>query len=147
MFIGEDSYPTDLTCINNVRLWLMEMYQIPENIMALESIIAKYIDCLNMVYDQENYCIIIKIKKTGVKKMFGREFHHDSEFYYSIIPEIFYDFLFNDQSIYRALINLLRVVFDDRYVDALNYLKQNKMALMDLCHVSCLSDNIVMLKL
>lgn len=142
MFIENKQYRTDLIDINRLRYLLFtNFYGKMEYIQKLTEIINKNIDCLGIDYCSRNYTFTVKIKKTAMRKQ--HKFRHNPGFYYQIIPNIFSEFIkMNEQDV----ISVLGTVYDDPYT-VVQYLYNNPMMLCNLCYVSCISDNIIFIKL
>lgn len=148
MFINDNNYITqDLGIVNSIRpLIFKHIYNDEKCLNTLINIIPNYIECLNVDYDRSFYTITIKIKKTGLRKTYGKNFYHHPDFYYQFIPDIFMDFLVNDINVRTKLISALSEVYPSPY-DRLNDLIRCKQLFVNLCQVLCLSDNIVVIKL
>mgnify|MGYP003299239855 CR=1 FL=1 len=142
MRIEKTNYETSLVDINNIRYLLFRnLYGNTAFIQSLTEIITRNIDCLGIDYSASEYTFTIRIKKTTMRKMYG--FYHDPNFYYSIIPNIFKEFIETHEPI---IISILR----EKYADPFNIIQKLYMdhyTLSNLCHVSCISDNILVIKL
>lgn len=138
MFIDQQTYSSDydMKIANQIRYWLYSTYYNPDTIKFLIDIISKYIDCLDASYDTVSKVILIKIKKTAMKKRHG--FKHEPTYYYPIMCSVFSDYL---ASIDPALIFQIPVDVD------LGYVLANNCILTNLCFVSCISDNVISIKL
>lgn len=148
MFINENNYSTNtLSTMNDLReIIFKNLYTDPDCINRLMGIIPKYIECLSVDYDPQFYTITIKIKKTALRKTYGRSFYHIPQFYYQFIPNIFIEFLINDLNIRGKLIQAIGEKYQDPY-EELNRILMFKESFINLCQVSCLSDNIIVIKL
>ena len=105
-------------------------------ILDLMDIIRTTIDPVSIEFDVATYSFFIKIKKTNMKKNKG--FTNIPEFYYGnfIIP-VFLEFI---QTHYNDIVNLRDPFMTDMVIS-------NPSALINICHVTCLSDNMVVVKL
>lgn len=148
MFINENNYNINtLGMMNELReIIFKNLYSDSNCIKSLIEIIPKYIECLSVDYDPQFYTITIKIKKTALRKMYGRSFYHIPQFYYKFIPNIFTEFLINNLNIRAKLIQALGERYQDPY-EELNKILLHKDLFINLCQVSCLSDNIIVIKL
>ena len=142
MFIEDKQYKIDLVDINNVRYLLFSnLYSNPVFIQNLSDIIARHIDCLSIEYSPTTYTFTVKIKKTSMRKL--HRFYHDPSFYYQMIPGIFMEFIKGNEQI---ITKCLRERYDNpEYVIAQLY--TNPYNLANLCQVSCIADNILVIKL
>lgn len=142
MFINNQLFETDLANMNNIRyLFFIHLYCNSKCIKSLTDIITKHIECLSIDYSQTTYTFTIKIKKTVMRKIHG--FKQDPNFYYLSIPNIFMDFIkANEQDVLSALSER----YDNPYT-VLDNLYSNPRLMANLCHVSCIADNIVYIKL
>lgn len=149
MFIGENNYPTDNSMVGLYELrYLLHkgIYNDIENLQILIDAISKYIECINIEFDPSFMTIVAKIKKTGLRKTYGRDFSHNPYFYYQFIPDIFYDFLIHNHSIRNKLIELLGEKYEDPYIQ-MDHIANCKTMFANLCIVSCMSDNIIIFRL
>ena len=142
MIIDNQSYPTDLVDVNNMRYLLFtNLYSNANALIKLTEIIAKHIECLSIDYNAFNYTFTVKIKKTAMRRLHG--FRHDPNFYYQIIPDIFSEFITaNKDTILAALASSYQ-----NPTEVLNSIYMNKCIMANLCHISCISDNIIVIKL
>ncbi len=144
MFIDQQIYSTDtdMKIANQIRYWLHTTYYNPDSIKTLIDIASKYIDCLDASYDTIDKVILIKIKKTSMKKRHG--FKHEPTYYYPIMCQVFKDFLINiDPGCVNSLIDTLQQLCTPN----IYYIINNGCILTNLCFVSCISDNIISIKL
>lgn len=142
MIIDNVKYPTDMVDIHNIRYLLFKnLYGNGAFIMSLTDIIARNIECLGIDYSASTYTFTIKIKKTAMRKIYG--FEHNPNFYYQIISNIFKEFIQqNELAVRMALAEKYynpKEILDNLYVNYLN--------MANLCHVSCIADNILVIKL
>lgn len=142
MIIDNRSYPTDLVDVNNVRYLLFtNLYNDTNALSRLTEIIAKHIECLSIDYNSSTYTFTVKIKKTAMRRLHG--FRHDPNFYYQVIPDIFSEFIAGNKD--RILAALSSTYQNPSEV--LNSIYMNKYIMANLCHMSCISDNIIVIKL
>lgn len=142
MYIADQNYQTDLTMINKFRYSLfIHFYNNPTYIDALTKIIARHIDALYVDYDSIRYVFTIKIKKTSMRRIHG--FTHNPNFYYPIIIAIFTDFI--KEYISDAYRSIGHQEGED--VSILEKLFENPSLMANLCHISCISDNIIRIQL
>lgn len=143
MFINQEIYystDTYMKIANQIRYWLhTSVYSDQAYIQELVNLISKYIDCLDASYDAINKSITIKIKKTSMKKRHG--FRHEPTYYYPIMCQVFRDLFFNHQSL------MDNYIFGHSYMNNSNSLLNDNCVLTNLCFVSCISDNIISIKL
>lgn len=138
MIIGDKLYSSDLAGSNQLRYFLFtNLYSDRSYIESLSNIIAKHIDCLSIEYSEESYSFTIKIKKTAMRKFPG--FEHDPNFYYQKIKDIFDEFIHTHEA---AISNLL---FGNNCGDLYQVVSSLYYPL--LCHLSCIFDNIIIIKL
>lgn len=145
MYINDKSYGDreDLITISSFRYLLnTSIYNQIDAINDLSMIIGGYIDCLTMDYNNMNRVFTIKIKKTSMKKMYS--FQHNTAFYYNIIPSIFKDFLNKEKD---SIIALLRTTCNNPIQTFNNIISKDNIILSGLCEVTCVSDNIIFIKL
>ena len=148
MIIDGKLYPVDLSTINSIRYFLYNnFYNNDESIYNLKSIISKYIECLSIDYNYNDYEFIIKIKKTAMRKNSG--FNNEPTFYYSRISEIFKEFIGNYEN---SIKEYLRIQYSSKYdsdyiTNIFNRIINDSNILANLCYVSCLGDNILVIKL
>lgn len=142
MTIENVNYQTDMLDVHNIRYLLFRyLYGDMSYIQNLSSIIERHIECLNNDYSAAFYTFTIKIKKTAMRKFPG--FEHNPNFYYQIISNIFKEFLQSNQNI---VIEILKTKYQEPEA-VLNNLYNNYTLMANLCHVSCLADNVLIIKL
>lgn len=149
MYIDDRDYQTnDMNNVMRIRCALFNAFYSNEvMINTLQDTITQYIECLSIDYDNTKYAFTLKIKKTAMRRMHNR-FIHQPSFYYPIISNIFLNFISN----YRLL--LANTIKNDgkskdpaEAYDIVNELIANPSSLSLLAHVSCISDNIVIINL
>ena len=144
MFIGNNQFDVELSLINNVRhliftnLYLMDV----RYIQSLIEIISKHIDSLGCEFNPNTYTITVNVKKTSIRKVYGARFKHEPNFYYKFISNIFTEF-FNTNK--NKIIEVLATAYSDPYA-VFNQIMNNQM-IGNICHVTCLSDKILVIKL
>ena len=144
MFIENERFDTNLIDINSTRyLFFKYLYNDSYYIRQLMKIISENVDCLGLEYDSSNYSIVVKIKKTSMRKIYGAKFMHTPNFYYQIIPKIFKEFISSNKDV---VIELLGKEYEDPY-KIYEKICTNYNILSNLCIVTCLSDNIIIFKL
>ena len=142
MFIDNVNYRTDLTDIQNIRyLLFLNLYGNEAYINSLSEIIAKHIDCLSIDYNNYTYTFTIKIKKTAMRKY--HNFDHSPNYYYQIIHNIFKEFINNNIYI---ISNILKSKFSNPQ-EVIDKFNSELYCIENLCHVSCIADNILIIKL
>ena len=144
MIIGNTAYSTtDLGDVLVFRHCIFNLFQNNNYIQQLKDIISRHIDCLEIRYDQCTFTFYIKIKKTAMRKCHG--FNHDPIFYYSKIQDIYKEFIScNENYIIPAVTQELHMTSPNE-VSRLIYERSPMLA--NLCHVSCISDNVVVIRL
>ncbi len=142
MFIDNANYETNLTDIQNIRyLLFLNLYGNEAYINLLSEIIAKHIDCLSIDYNSNNYTFTIKIKKTAMRKYHG--FNHNPNYYYQIIHNIFKEFISNN-------LDIISYILKSKYSnpqEIINKFNAGVYCIENLCYVSCIADNILIIKL
>lgn len=142
MFIDNKLYSSNLIDIDNMRYILNNtLYRDMAAIECLKQIICKYIDCLGIEFSPSEFSFTIKIKKTSMRKISG--FKHMPDYYYQTIPSIFKEFISSHE---QNVLQGLRTIYQDPY-SALQYYYNNLSILANLCHLTCISDNIIIIKL
>ena len=142
MFIDDKKYQTNLADINSLRYLLFtNFYNNMSYIQNLTEIISKNIECLGIDYSAFEYSFTIKIKKTAMRRM--HLFKHKPDFYYQIIPAIFNEFIKNNE---QEVLKALSTRYDNPY-RVLQYLYETPGFLANLCHLTCIDDNIIIIKL
>lgn len=142
MFIENRQYRTDnLSVINDLRRILFSLYGNVSNIENLENIISRNIECIDIEFSFCDFSFIVKIKKTAMKKIRG--FKHTPEFYYQIISNIFKEFVSSHE---QEILQALRIQYTDPY-SVLQILYAHHSIMANLCHVTCIHDNILLIKL
>lgn len=126
------------TFVSNLRsIFNSRLYSDQTITLNLLETMQRTINPISIEFDALNYTFFIKIKKTNMNKTKG--FSNTPEYYYNnfIIP-VFLEFMnsYRDQ--------ILGVGVDPfMFGMVLN----NPSTLLNICHVTCLSDNIVSIKL
>ena len=143
MFIDNRVYystDTIMKIANEIRYWLhTSVYSDSSYIKEIVDLISKYVDCLDASYDFINKSITIKIKKTSMKKRHG--FRHEPTYYYPIMCQVFRDLFLSHPSL------LDNYTFGHTYMNNSNCIVNDNCVLTNLCFVSCISDNIISIKL
>ena len=144
MFVNTTQYDTPIMIdINKIRYILItNFYNDPSYIYSIKEIITKYIECNNIEFSLLDYAFNVKIKKTAMRK--NRDFRHNPEFYYPIVSNIFMEFLSNNR---QAIINALYPIYGDRSSIVLDIICCNHGVIANLCYLTCISDNLVIIKL
>ena len=143
MIIDKVNYSTNLIDIQNIRYLLFtNLYGNEAYINSLTGIISKHIDCLNIEYSPITYTYTIKIKKTAMRKNHG--FDHNPNYYYQIIPNIFREFLQTNQTAIMSVLSQKYANCQD-IMNSLIY--SDYYCIANLCQVSCIADNILIIKL
>lgn len=143
MFIGTNQFDIDLSMINNIRhLIFTNLYSDTRYIQNLIDIISKHIEILGAEFNPNNYTITVNVKKTSIRKMYGARFKHEPNFYYQFISNIFAEFFNTNRD---RIIEVLAGMYQDPYI-VFNQIVTGPM-IGNLCHVTCLSDKILVIKL
>lgn len=145
MFINNKDYRTDMVDIQSLRyLLFLNLYGSEVIIESLSNIISKHIDCLNIEYCPSSYTFTIKIKKTAMRKYHG--FDHDPKYYYTIIPSIFKEFI---QTNANYVSKALEAKYPIREIPLImdKLINSDYYCLANMCHISCIADNILIMKL
>lgn len=145
MFIGGNQYQTNLVDVNSVRYLLCtNFYSNPNMIASLEEIIRRNIECLGIEFSAADFSYIVKIKKTAMRKFRGFD-HNPSYYYQAIIPKIFKEYISTHE---QFVLQALRHAHPDKNpYQVLQYIYSNEVIMANLCHVTCISDNTLVIKL
>lgn len=140
MFIENKQYRTDhLSVINDLRRILFSLYANASNIMNIQESICKHINCDNIEYSPNDFTFVVKVNRNQI----DGNFRHNSDFYYGIICNIFRDFIIsNEQEVLRNL----RCLYADAY-SILQSIYANHHIMANLCHITCIHDDILFIKL
>lgn len=143
MFINNKHYQTDLVDINKIRYLLFtNFYSNANYIVSLTEIINNNIECIGIDYSSMDYTFTIKIKKTAMRKSYHGFRHNPNFYYHNTISNIFRQFLKTHEN---EVIRILSTEFENpNYVLESIY---NNDIMTNLCHITCISDNIIMMKL
>lgn len=145
MFINNKQYNVDLTNINKLKYVIsVAICNSPEMIDQLMSIIKKYIEYLDISFDLSAFAIIVKIKKTAMRKMY--KFKHEPSYYYDFTRKIFLEFIQQNEQL--ILNRLATLDSNNDYVKAkeyLNYVYGSPSILANICHVTCIGDNVLII--
>lgn len=123
--------------VSQLRCTLNHHFYVNQTILLdLMEVMRSTIDPVSIEFDSMSFSFIVKIKKTNMKKNKG--FNNTPEYYYNnfIIP-VFQKFIYSH---YADII---------RHTDPnmLNNVFANPSVLLNICHVTCLSDNVFVIKL
>ena len=137
--ITQDPFYTEISSLR--QLFFSKFYSNSNYILELLEIIRNIFDPISIEFDSTKYAYYIKIKKTSMRKLKG--FAHVPEFYYTnFINQIISAFICNHMcDITRSLTNIpdtncfMVRLLNDAY------------AMASLCNVTCISDNILIIKL
>ena len=146
MNVNNKQYDVNLTAINTLRYLLFtNFYSDEKYINQLLGIIQANIESLDISFDPQFFTVTVKIKKTAMRKM--PKFKHEPNYYYMPIQNIFKTFIQQNEVLVRAYLS--RTCGDDMAATQayLNYLYTTPSILANLCHVSCMADNILVIKL
>lgn len=146
MNVNNKQYDINLTSINTLRYLLFTNFYSDRNyIDQMLNIIQANIECLDINFDPQFFTVTVKIKKTAMRKM--PKFKHEPNYYYMPIQNIFKQFIQANEVLVRAYLS--RTLGDDMTAaqSYLNYLYATPSILANLCHVSCMADNILVIKL
>lgn len=142
MFIENVRFSTNMTDINKIRYLLFtNFYNNSMYIEQLKEIINRHIECISVEYSSSDYTFTIKIKKTAMRKLPG--FVHNPNYYYHTIPNIFKEFISNNK---QSILHVLRMMYNDPS-QVLEQIYDNHFIMANLCHTTCIADNIVVIKL
>ena len=142
VYENNTQYQNDLIDINKIRYILFEnFYSNFAYLQNLTDLISKHIECLSIDYSSTTFTYTIKIKKTAMRRLYG--FKHDPIFYHAKIADIFKEFILSNE--YEVALLMMKQ-YDAPY-DVLRYLYDNPALLANLCHISCIADNILVVKL
>ena len=145
MFIYGTQYQSDIVFINDIREALFAtVYRDANGIASLRDIITRYIECNNIEFSYADCAFMIKIKKTAMRRM--KEFYHTPNFYYRLISKIFYDLITSNEYIILDALRKVGYINPDPKLLLDDALKNPK-NLANLCNVTCISDNILIIKL
>ena len=146
MNVNNKQYDINLTSINTLRYLLFTNFYSDRNyIDQMLNIIQANIECLDINFDPQFFTVTVKIKKTAMRKM--PKFKHEPNYYYMPIQNIFKQFIQTNEVLVRAYLS--RTLGDDMTASQsyLIYLYATPSFLANLCHVSCMADNILVIKL
>lgn len=145
MFIGSNQYQTNLVDVNSVRYLLCTNFYCKHNMIdSLKEIICRNIECLGVEFSVVDYSFIIKIKKTAMRRLRGFD-HNPSYYYQTIIPKIFKEYISTYE---QVVLQALRHAHPDKDpYQVLQYIYSNEAIMANLCHVTCISDNTLVIKL
>lgn len=146
MNVNNKQYNINLTSINTLRYLLFTNFYSDRNyIDQMLNIIQTNIECLDINFDPQFFTVTVKIKKTAMRKM--PKFKHEPNYYYMPIQNIFKQFIQANEVLVRTYLS--RTLGDDMTAaqSYLNYLYATPSILANLCHVSCMADNILVIKL
>lgn len=146
MNVNNKQYDINLTIINTLRYLLFTNFYSDRNyIDQMLNIIQANIECLDINFDPQFFTVTVKIKKTAMRKM--PKFKHEPNYYYMPIQNIFKQFIQANEVLVRTYLS--RTLGDDMTAaqSYLNYLYATPSILANLCHVSCMADNILVIKL
>ena len=127
---------------------ILFQYFYPRNdvISILTGIIAKNIECINIEYDSYSYTFTLKVKKTEMKKPSRPRFVHCPVYYNKYISSIYHEFLSAISGELSQLFSAMRKTDPTDDMNVSKFLAEPE-SLCNLCIVTCMSDNIVMIKL
>lgn len=146
MNVNNKQYDINLTSINTLHYLLFTNFYSDRNyIDQMLNIIRANIECLDINFDPQFFTVTVKIKKTAMRKI--PKFKHEPNYYYMPIQNIFKQFIQANEVLVRAYLS--RTLGDDMTAaqSYLNYLYATPSILANLCHVSCMADNILVIKL
>ena len=146
MNVNNKQYDINLTSINTLHYLLFTNFYSDRNyIDQMLNIIQANIECLDINFDPQFFTVTVKIKKTAMRKM--PKFKHEPNYYYMPIQNIFKQFIQANEVLVRTYLS--RTLGDDMTAaqSYLNYLYATPSILANLCHVSCMADNILVIKL
>lgn len=143
MYINNYPYNTsNISLLAEMRYLLFNtVYSNMDYIEDLKRIIGKYISVLNIDYSPETFSFTIKVKKTGMRRIC--RFRHTPEFYYAFIPSIFREFI----TLHKNDIISPKMLFKYNPSELLDYVLADNNVMVNLCNISCMFDNIVIIKL
>ena len=143
MYFQDHHYKTDLADVNTIRTALhTSIYTNPVYLTELQNLICAALEVLSIEFNPNEFAIYTRIKKTGMRKFHG--FRQNPDFYYQITPSIFANFIANHRC---ELINTLSNAGVPNATMVVESLCTNNQILANLCHVTCIADNIVIFKL
>ena len=143
MYFQDHHYKTDLADVNTIRTALhTTIYSNPVCLIELQNRISEALDVLSIEFNPNEFAIYTRIKKTGMRKFHG--FRQNPDFYYQITPQIFSGLIANHRC---ELINALSSTGIPNATQIIENLTTNTRMLANLCHVTCIADNIVIFKL
>lgn len=147
MNVNNRQYDVNLNDINRLRYLLFtNFYSDRNHINQLLSIFQNHIECLDIVFDPQLFTITVKIKKTAMRKM--PKFKHEPNYYYTPIQDIFKSFIQMNHAEVCAILERntnMDMPQSQAYLNTLLYTTPSILA--NLCHVSCMADNILVIKL
>lgn len=144
MVVLDRVFKVDLANINQTRAILYQnVYNTLENIQLFKNIIQKHIDCIgDIVFDPCTYTFTIKVRKSFITKFPSHR--HESDCYYRVVSAIMVELL----SYFK--INLISA-FSQIYIDPVSMYRdivsQTVYPLSNLCHIVCIGDSLIQIKL
>lgn len=142
MFIGTKEFDTDISKVNTIRELIFTGLYSEATVQNLMTTIYKHIDCLSIEFNPSTYTITANVKKTSMRKIYGARFRHEPNFYYQFIANIFAEFFTNHK---EKIVELLATVYQDPY-EVFDKIVCSPL-MSNLCHITCLSDKILVIKL
>ena len=134
MYIEGQLYQYHLSKINEIRFILFKtLYPDMNCIEELKQCIANNIETLSIDFDPSDFSFTVKIKKTAMRRIKG--FNHSPIFYYSLINNVFVQFINENKERIRA-----------QYPN-IGELTTETSLFHYLATISCFDDNIVIVKL
>lgn len=143
MYFQDHHYKTDLADVNTIRTALhTTIYSNPIYMTELQNRISAALEVLSIEFNPNEFAIYTRIKKTGMRRFHG--FRQNPDFYYQITPHIFASLIADHRC---ELINTLSNTGVPNATQVIESLISNHQMLANLCHVTCIADNIVIFKL
>lgn len=143
MYFRDHQYKTDLADVNTIRTALhTTIYCNPIYITELQNKICETLEVLGIDFNPNEFAIYTRIKKTGMRKFHG--FRQSPDFYYQLTPHIFSSLIANHRC---ELINTLSNAGIPNATQVIEAAISDNHMLANLCHVTCIADNIVIFKL
>lgn len=144
MFIDNTQYQTDLGTVNHIRCILFTIFYNDSTIIeSLKEFISRNIECLGIDFSPTDFAFTIKIKKTAMRKLNG--FEHCPRYYYQTVSKIFSEFISAHE--HKLMLGLKITHPDVDPYQMLQYIYNNQAIMANLCYVTCISDNILVIKL
>jgi len=140
--------PVHQSCTSDMDIVTKMRYALFANVYGprcndLIGILSKHIISSNIGFDPNTFTISIKVKKTAMNAI--SRFRHQPDYYYQFIADAFYEFFMTYKEEIIAAWNNTCVLYPGELI--LDYLINYKSLFTAMCHISCITDNVLIIKL